>query len=49
MPDMDYSLTEAPVFKATAKCPLILGEKRYKFDPDDFFRIVEEAEGEGTT
>jgi hypothetical protein len=49
-PDLEYTLTKAPVFKATAKCPLIRGDKRFKFDPDVFFRIIlEEAEAEGTT
>ncbi|HTV55215.1 MAG TPA: hypothetical protein VMI06_09890 [Terriglobia bacterium] len=48
--EAEYSLMKEPVFKATARCPLIRGEKRYKFDPDVFFRIVlEEAEAEGRT
>ncbi len=53
-PELDYSLTKEPVFRATARCPLVLvlvqGEKRYRFDPEVFFRIVlEEAEAEGQT
>lgn len=49
-PEIDYSLTKEPVFRATARCPLILEENRYRFDPDVFFRLVlEEAEGEGQT
>lgn len=48
-PDLDYTLTREPVFKATAKCPLIRGQNRFEFDRDVFFRIVlEEAEAEGT-
>lgn len=49
-PEADYSLTKEPVFRATARCPLIRGETRYRFDPDTFFRIVlEEAKTEGQT
>lgn len=49
-PELDYSLTKEPVFRATAKCPLMLRENRYRFDPEVFFRIVlEEAEAEGQT
>ena len=51
-PEVDYSLTKEPVFRATAWCPLILEEKRYRFDPDIFFRTVleeAEAEAEGRT
>lgn len=49
-PEFDYSLTKKAVFRATARCPLILREKQYRFDPDVFFRIVlEEADAEGQT
>jgi hypothetical protein len=53
-PELDYSVTKEPVFRATVRCPLVLvlvrGEKRYRFDPEVFFRIVlEEAEAEAQT
>jgi hypothetical protein len=49
-PELDYSLTKEPVFRATARCPLVLAERRYRFDPEVFFRMVlEEAEAEGQT
>jgi hypothetical protein len=49
-PELDYSLTKVPVFRATARCPLILARERYRSDPDVFFRVVlEEADAEGQT
>jgi hypothetical protein len=49
-PEPDYSLTKEPVLRATARCPLVMGERRYRFDTVVFFRIVlEEADAEGRT
>ncbi len=47
--DPSCSITNEAVFRAAAKCPLVLRKKRMSFDADEFFRIVlEESDSEGT-
>ena len=38
--DPDHTLTHKAVFAAVAKCPISLVDDNWRFDPDDFFRIV---------